>query len=201
MKKLSYTLNCIKQNFYTFLSYFLRLSCSYSSHSLHHLSLGLCNSSLPSGKELNPSSQEDARFSGRCTSAYNFYFILRHPSLGLSNSSLNPRQRAQTFLSGRIMFFQAYCFVNVLTLSCLGSLWFGTHPYYSLNPCVHLCYLWAISIAKKAAIQNILFYVQSISIAKDRRFAEKGSPRLRWSQPNKVFLGIFWFGFLELIYL
>ena len=90
MKKLSYTLNCIKQNVYTFLSYFLRLSCSYSSHSLHHLSLGLCNSSLPSGKELNPSSQEDARFSGRCTSAYNFYFILRHPSLGLSNSSLNP---------------------------------------------------------------------------------------------------------------
>ena len=41
----------------------------------------------PSGKELNPSSQEDARFSGRCTLAYNFYFILRQPSLGLSNSS------------------------------------------------------------------------------------------------------------------
>ena len=181
MKKLSYTLNCIKQNVYTFLSYFLRLSCSYSSHSLHHLSLGLCNSSLPSGKELNPSSQEDARFSGRCTSAYNFYFILRHPSLGLSNSSLNPRQRAHTFLSGRIMFFQAYC--------CLGSLWFGTHPYYSLNPCVHLYYLWAISRARKAAFQNILFYVQSISIAKDRRFAEKCSPRLWCSQPSKVFFG------------
>ena len=42
----------------------------------------------PSGKELNPSSQEDVRFSGRCTSAYNFHFILYHPSLGLSNSSL-----------------------------------------------------------------------------------------------------------------
>ena len=42
----------------------------------------------PSGKELNPSSQEDARFSGRCTLAYNFHFMLRHPSLGLSNSSL-----------------------------------------------------------------------------------------------------------------
>ena len=41
-----------------------------------------------SGKELNPSSQEDAHFSGRCTLAYNFHFILRHPSLGLSNSSL-----------------------------------------------------------------------------------------------------------------
>ena len=45
----------------------------------------------PSGKELNPFSQEDARFSGRCTLAYNFHFILRHHSLGLSNSSLTLR--------------------------------------------------------------------------------------------------------------
>ena len=27
---------------------------------------------------------------------------------------------------------------NVLTLSYLDTLWFGTHPYYSLNPYVHL---------------------------------------------------------------
>ena len=33
-------------------------------------------------------------------------------------------------------------------LSCLGPLWFGTHPYYSLNPYIHLHYLWSISIAK-----------------------------------------------------
>ena len=45
----------------------------------------------PSDNELNSSSQEDARFSGRCTSAYNFHFILSHPSLGLSNSSLTLR--------------------------------------------------------------------------------------------------------------
>ena len=44
-----------------------------------------------SGKELNPFSQEDALFSGRCTSVYNTHFILRHPSLGLSNSSLTLR--------------------------------------------------------------------------------------------------------------
>ena len=31
-------------------------------------------------------------------------------------------------------------FCNVLT-SCFGYLWFGTHPYYSLNPYVHLYYL------------------------------------------------------------
>ena len=42
----------------------------------------------PSGKELNSSSQEDAHFSGCCTWLYNFHFILRHPTLGLSNSSL-----------------------------------------------------------------------------------------------------------------
>ena len=38
----------------------------------------------PSGEKLNC-------FSGRSTSAYNFHFILRHPSLGLSNSSLTLR--------------------------------------------------------------------------------------------------------------
>ena len=45
----------------------------------------------PSGEKHNPSSQEDARFSVRYTSGYNFYFILCHPSLGLSNSSLTLR--------------------------------------------------------------------------------------------------------------
>ena len=45
----------------------------------------------PSSKKLNPSSQEDALFSGRCTLACNFHFILRHPSLGLSNSLLTLR--------------------------------------------------------------------------------------------------------------
>ena len=43
-----------------------------------------------------------------------------------------PVKSSYPFLSGRIMFLRAYCFVNVLTLSCLGILWFGTHPYYSL---------------------------------------------------------------------
>ena len=80
-------LSCTKHDVYTFLFYFLRLSCSHSSRSLRHPSLGLSTHS-PSGKELNPSSQEDAGFSGRSTLAYNFHFTLRHPSLGLSNSSL-----------------------------------------------------------------------------------------------------------------
>ena len=61
----------------------------------------------PSCKELNPSSQEDARFSGRCTLAYHFHFILRHPSLGLSNSSLTLPVKSSSFLSGRCPFFRA----------------------------------------------------------------------------------------------
>ena len=46
MKKLSYILSCIKQNVYTFLFYFLCLSCSCFSHSLRHTSLRLSTSSL-----------------------------------------------------------------------------------------------------------------------------------------------------------
>ena len=109
---------------------------------------GSATAHSPSSKELNPSSQEDARFSGSCTSAHNFHFILRHPSLGLSNSSLTLRYKTHSFLSWKTMFLRAYCFVNVLTLSCLGSLWFGTHPYYSSNPYMYLYYQWSIFITK-----------------------------------------------------
>ena len=96
-------------------------------------------------------------------------------------------------------------FSNVLTLSLLGTLWFGTDPYYPLNLYVHLYYLWSISIAKDpllseifyfifglflqrktALIHNILFYMWSISTAKDRHFVEECSPRLWWSMPSKI---------------
>ena len=73
------------------------------------------------------------------------------------------------------MFLRDHCFVNVLILSCLCSLRFGTHPFYSLNPYVYLYYLW------------------SISIVEDRRFAEKCSLRLWWSKPNKIAF-FFFFG-------
>ena len=46
MEKHFYALSWIKQNVYIFLFYFLRLYCSYSSHYLHHSSLGLSTSSL-----------------------------------------------------------------------------------------------------------------------------------------------------------
>ena len=41
MKNHSYRLSCIKKDVYTFVFYFLRLSCSHYSHSLRHPSLGL----------------------------------------------------------------------------------------------------------------------------------------------------------------
>ena len=64
----------------------------------------------PYGKELSPSHQGDARFSGRCTLSYAFCFILPHPSLGLSNSLLTLRY-PQPFFSERIMFLTTYCCV------------------------------------------------------------------------------------------
>ena len=93
----------------------------------------------PSGKELNPSSQKDARFSGRCTSAYIFHFILRHPSLGLSNSSLTLRQRAQPFLFQPIMFLRAYClWCSHIILTGLSLFWCS--PILLIKPYMHLYY-------------------------------------------------------------
>ena len=33
---------------------------------------------------------------------------------------------------------QGLLLCNILILSCLGSLWFGNYPYYSLNPCAFI---------------------------------------------------------------
>ena len=87
----------------------------------------------PSDKELNPSPQEDARFSGRCTLAYNFYFILHHPSFGLSNSLLTLWQGAQLFLFGRCPFFRALHFGILFSLHSASSL-FGTQQQLTHPP-------------------------------------------------------------------
>ena len=67
---------------------------------------------------------------------------------------------------------------NVFKLSCLGSLWFGTHPYYySIHIYIYtICGLFLQQ--KTATIENILLFVWSISIVKDRRFADQCRPRL-----------------------
>ena len=116
----------------------------------------------PFGKELNPCSQEDTRFSGRCTLAYKFYLALRHPSLGLSNSSLTLRKKLKLSSLEESYFSRLFVLLMFSHYPALGSLYFGTYPYYSLNPYVH-------------------YYLWSISIAKDRRFAYKRSPRRWWS--------------------
>ena len=109
--KLCCTLSCIKQDAYTFIFYCLSFVC------LVVILLILCIFPLrdsatahsPSCKELNPSFQKDACLC--CSLTYKFHFILRHPSLGLSNSSLTLWQRAHPFFHRRIMFLRAHCFL------------------------------------------------------------------------------------------
>ena len=69
---------------------FIPLSDSAAAHS-------------PSGKGLNPSSQENAHFSRRCTSANSFHFILRHPLFGTQQQliHLNPSSQEDARFSRR----------------------------------------------------------------------------------------------------
>ena len=61
-----------------------------------------------------------------------------------------------------------------LTLSYFILLWdFGIHPYYSLNACVLLCYLWSYY-----PLSKIFYSVCGLSIVKGRRFEEEFSLRL-----------------------
>ena len=79
----------------------------------------------PSGKELNPPSQKDARFSGRCTTAYKFHFILRVIPLwdsvtahSPSGKELQPSSQEDAHFSGRCT--SAYNFHFILRHPSLG---------------------------------------------------------------------------------
>ena len=77
-----------------------------------------------SGKELNPFSKEDVRLSGCCALAYKFHFILRRPSLGLSNSSLTLRQKSSTLPLRKMPVFQGVATWHTnFTFSCFIPLW------------------------------------------------------------------------------
>ena len=86
----------------------------------------------PSDKQLNPTSQGNARFSARCILDYKFRFILSRPSVELSNSSLTLWWRGQSFLSGRYPFFRALHLAIHFSLypdsSCLtfNNIWIGS---------------------------------------------------------------------------
>ena len=77
----------------------------------------------PSGIELNPSSQEDSRFSGRCTSAYNFHFTV-HPlwdsvsAHSHSGKEINPSSQEDARFSGRCT--SVYNFHFILRHPSLG---------------------------------------------------------------------------------
>ena len=116
------------------------------------------------------------------SSVLQLFFSFSVSSLfGTHQQLTHPPVKSSTLPLWKNHVFWGYCFFNVLTSFCLGSLWFGAHPYYLLNLYLHLYYVWSISIAKVRHYPKTLFYVWSISIAKDRRIAEKCSPRLQWS--------------------
>ena len=102
----------------------------------------------PSSKVLNPSSL------GRCPFFRALHLGIQfslHPAsslFGTQQQLTHPPVKSSNFPLLKNHVSQGLLFVNVLTLSCLGSLWFATHPYYSLNPYVNLYYPWSISIAK-----------------------------------------------------
>ena len=131
-----------------------------------------------------------------------------------SASSLFGTQQQLTHPLVKSSYFLAYCLVfsshysawyHILPLS------FVTHPYYSLNPYVHLYYMQSIPIVKNRRypkyfilslvhsqgkdhhIQNILFYVFSMSMVKDHHFAEKCSQD--YGKVRKIRLHFFYFYF------
>ena len=102
----------------------------------------------PSDKELNPTYQEDAHFQALYL-GIQFSLYLAPSLFGTQQQLSHPPVKSSSFPLWKNHVSQGLLFCNVLKLSCLGSLWFGTHPYYSLNLYVHLFYLWSTFIAKE----------------------------------------------------
>ena len=189
MKKI-YTLICIKQDVYTFCLYFLCQFCSHPSHSLHYPSFW---------------TQQQLIHPPVNSSTLPLIFLHRASSLFRTQKQLTPSLvMSSSFPLWKNHISQELLFCNILILSCLGSLWFGTHTFYPLNPYLHLYYLWSISIAKdrrypkyfilclvyfygkRPPPSKIFYCVWSISIVKNRHFIEECSPRYWWSSSNKV---------------
>ena len=78
----------------------------------------------PSGKELNPSFQEDARFSGRCTLAYNFLLHSASSLFGTQQQLTHPPVKSSTLPLRKMPVFQglAPC-LTIFTSSCVIPLW------------------------------------------------------------------------------
>ena len=109
----------------------------------------LAKAHSPSSKELNFSSQEDARFSGCCTLACKFHFILCHPSLRLSNSLTFSKEVIPTSLENAC--FSGLLLHDVLIEFCVGSLLFAIHPYYLPDEYI---YAFILSVWKTSTLQR-----------------------------------------------
>ena len=82
--------------------------------------------------------QENAHFS---------FFILRH-LFGTQQQPTHPLVKSLSLPLWKNHVSPDLWLCNLIILPCLVSLWFGSHPYYSLNLYVHLYNMWFISIAK-----------------------------------------------------
>ena len=117
MKNLSYTLSCIKKDVYTFLFYFLHLSCSHSSHSLCYPSLGLSNSSLTLWLRAQPF------LSGRCPFFRALHLGIKfslHPAsflFGTQQHLTHPPVKSSTLPLRKVApqhtIFTSYCIISL----------------------------------------------------------------------------------------
>ena len=82
--------------------------------------------------------QENAHFS---------FFLLRH-LFGTQQQPTHPLVKSLSLPLWKNHVSPDLWLCNLIILPCLVSLWFGSHPYYSLNLYVHLYNMWFISIAK-----------------------------------------------------
>ena len=76
-------------------------------------------------------------------------------SLWDSATAHSPSAKELKLSSIEESFFSGLIVINVLALSCMGSLWFATHPYYSLNPYIYLSVVYFYS---ERPPLSIIFY-------------------------------------------
>ena len=135
---------CIKQVVYTFLFYFLRQTL-----------FSFCTSSLGTQQQLVHAPVKSSTFPLRKMRVFQGVALRQtkyiHPASSLAETQqqlTHPPAKSLLLPLWKNYFSQVLLLCNVLILSCLGTLWFGTDPHYSLEPYMRLFYLWSISLAK-----------------------------------------------------
>ena len=76
------------------------------------------------------------------------------PAHSPSGEEFNPSSQEYVLFSGRTSRH------NVFILSCVGTLWFGTHPYFSLVKDIYYLKYWSISIERDHCyLKYVILYV------------------------------------------